>query len=84
MVAFTALKHGAMLKRPRGWPAGRPVPTAGQCYRFVLSHPRVHVCLAGPNSLAQVKELVRTMEDGPLSSDELAVMREFGDARRDG
>jgi len=81
IVAFNALKHGAMLRRPGGWPASRPVPTARQCYRFVLSHPCVHLCLAGPRTLGQVKELVGVMGDGPLSPDELTFMREFGDGR---
>jgi aryl-alcohol dehydrogenase-like predicted oxidoreductase len=81
IVAFNALKHGNMLKRPRGWPASRPVPIASQCYRFVLSHPRVHLCLAGPRTLGQVQELVRVMEDGPLPPDELAFLCDFGDAR---
>lgn len=81
IVAFNALKHGAMLKRPKRWPKSRPVPTARQCYRFVLSHPSVDLCLSGPSRLEHVKELVKTIEEGPMSPDELSFMREFGDAR---
>lgn len=81
IVAFNALKHGAMLKRPKGWPEGRPVPTVRQCYRFVLSHPSVDLCLSGPSKLGHVKELVEIVEEGALSPDELSFMREFGDAR---
>jgi aryl-alcohol dehydrogenase-like predicted oxidoreductase len=81
IVVFNALKHGAMLKRPRGWPEDRPIPTVRQCYRFVLSHPRVDLCLSGPSKLDHVKELVEIIEEGAMSPDELSFMREYGDAR---
>lgn len=78
IVAFNALKHGAMLKRPKRW-KDRVVPTADQCYRFVLSNPSVDICLSGPRKLEHVKELVTIIEKGPMSLDELSFMREFGD-----
>ncbi len=81
IVAFNALKHGAMLKRAKGWPESKPIPTARQCYRFVLSHPGVDLCLSGPRKLEHVKELVKIIEEGTMSPDELSFMREFGDAR---
>jgi aryl-alcohol dehydrogenase-like predicted oxidoreductase len=81
IVAFNALKHGAMLKRPKGWPKDRPIPTARQCYRFVLSHPSVDLCLSGPRKLEHVKELVEIIEEGTMSPDEISFMCEFGDAR---
>lgn len=80
-VAFNALKHGAMLKRPRGWPKGKPIPTVRQCYRFVLSHSRVDLCLSGPSKLDHVRELVEIIEEGAMSPEELSFMREYGDAR---
>lgn len=82
IVAFNALKHGAMLKRPRGWSESRPIPTARQCYRFVLSHPGMDLCLSGPSKFEHVKELVKIIEEGTMSPDELSYMREFGDTRR--
>lgn len=78
VVAFNALKHGKMLKRPRGWSADRSVPTARQCYRFVLSNPKVDVCLSGASNAAEVDDLLQVVRDGPLSDDEMAFMREFG------
>lgn len=81
IVAFNALRHGAMLKRPKGWTKNRPIPTARQCYRFVLSHPSVDLCLCGPKKREHVKELVNTIEEGTMAQDELTFMREFGDAR---
>jgi aryl-alcohol dehydrogenase-like predicted oxidoreductase len=79
IVVFNALKHGALLKRPKEWPEDRPIPTSRQCYRFVLSHPSVDLCLAGPRRIAHVKELVKVVKEGPLSPDEISFMREFGD-----
>ncbi len=81
IVVFNALKHGAMLKRPKRWPENRAVPTVEQCYRFALNHPSVDVCLAGVNKLDQVKELLQTIEKGPLSPEDFFFMQEFGDAR---
>jgi aryl-alcohol dehydrogenase-like predicted oxidoreductase len=81
LIAFNALKHGAMLRRPSAWPADRPLPSARQCYRFVLSQPRVHLCLAGASGVAQVKELLQAASEGPLTPEELSFMQAFGDAR---
>ncbi len=81
IVAFNALKHREMMKRPQGWPKDRPVPTARQCYRFVLSNPSVDVCLAGPRSRTQMEDLVKVLEEGPLSPAEMDFMRDFGRVR---
>jgi aryl-alcohol dehydrogenase-like predicted oxidoreductase len=81
IIAFNALKHGAMLKRPKGWPEDKPIPTAKQAYRFALSHPSVDACFAGVKTLDHVKELAEAAAEGPLSPDELAFLREFGDVR---
>jgi len=81
IVAFNALKHGDMMKRPREWPKDRPVPTARQAYRFVLSHPCVDLCLAGPRRRTHMDDLVKVMEEGPLSAEEMDFMKAFGRAR---
>ena len=47
IVAFTATSWGQLLN-PRFTPAGERTPTAGDCYRFVLSHPAVDLCVTGP------------------------------------
>jgi predicted aldo/keto reductase-like oxidoreductase len=70
-----------MLKRPKEWPKNRPIPTVSQAYRFVLSHPKVDLCLSGPSKLEHVKELAKIMEEGPMSQEEKTFIREFGDAR---
>jgi len=77
VVAFNATRHGSLLKRPRGW--DKPVPSAGDCYRFALSHPKVSFCLAGPGNESQVKEILSALQKGPMSPEEMNWMREFGD-----
>ncbi len=64
---FTATRWTYLLRRPRTWPNNGRVPTAGECYRFVLSNSNVNVCLAA-------------FRQGPLADDDIRFMREFGDA----
>lgn len=79
IVSFTATRWRALLHRPRGWPRDGRVPTAGECYRFVLSNPHVDVCLTAPTSLAQFEATLAAVAAGPPAEDELAFMRTFGD-----
>jgi aryl-alcohol dehydrogenase-like predicted oxidoreductase len=78
MVAFTATSWGQLLN-PKRVPPGERVPTAADCYRFVLSNPAVDVCMTGPANEAQAAEALRAIELGPLSPEELAWMRRVGD-----
>jgi aryl-alcohol dehydrogenase-like predicted oxidoreductase len=55
------------------------VPDAATCYRFVLSNPNVDVCLTAPSNIRQLEANLKALEQGPLSDEELAWMREFGD-----
>lgn len=80
VVSYTATRWGYLLRRPKGWPEHERVPTAGDCYRFVLSHPKVHVCLTAPRTQAQLRENLAAIERGPLDQEELTFMRRFGDA----
>jgi aryl-alcohol dehydrogenase-like predicted oxidoreductase len=79
IVAFNTTRHAALIKRPRGWPEDRPVPSAAQCYRFVLSHPQLHLCLAGPRTKKQMDDVISAAESDPLNEEDMAFMREFGD-----
>ena len=80
VVSYTATRWTQLLRRPRGWPKDGPVPTAWMCYRFVLSNPNVDVCLTAPSNLGQLVENVAAARQGPLSEEEMAFMRRFGDA----
>jgi aryl-alcohol dehydrogenase-like predicted oxidoreductase len=82
IINYTATRWTFLLRRPRKWPKHGRIPTAGQCYRFVLSNPNVHVCLTAPRSVKQLKENLDALEQGPLDSEEMKFMHEFGDAVR--
>jgi len=78
LVAFTATSWRQLLN-PKKVPKGERVPTAADCYRFVLSNPAIDVCMTGPADEAQAAEALRAAELGPMSEEELAWMRRVGD-----
>ena len=80
VVSYTATRWGMLLKRPRRWPATERIPTAGDCYRFVLSNPSVHVCLMAPPNARELRENLSAVSRGPLSAEDVEFMRRFGDA----
>ncbi len=84
VVSYTATGWRYLLRRPAGWPKDGFIPTAGMCYRFALSNPDVHVCLTAPTNTGQLKETLAALGEGPLSSEEIELMRSFGDAVRRG
>ncbi len=79
VVSYTATRWGKLLKRPRRWPASERTPTAGDCYRFVLSNPNVHLCLTAPRSDRELEENLSAVARGPLAPEEMTFMRRFGD-----
>lgn len=80
VISYTATRWTALLRRPRGWPKNGRVPTPGMCYRFVLSHPQVQVCMTAPSNLREFEENLSAIREGPLDPADMAFMREFGDA----
>ncbi len=78
VIAYTATSWRKLLKRPSGWDGN--VMSAGDCYRFCLSNPHVDVVLTGPASTAQLDENLAAVAKGPLSPDEDAWIRKFGQA----
>ena len=79
VVSFTATRWTGLLRAPRGYPKGGRLPTAGMCYRFVLSNPAVHVCMMAPGNLEQFEQNLREIRRGPLEEDEMDFMRSFGE-----
>jgi len=77
-VAFTATRWGKLLD-PKKMPPGEKPPTAADCYRFVLSHPAVDVCMSGVKAAEQMRENLSVLDAGPMSEEELARMRRIGD-----
>jgi len=77
-VSFTATRWGQLLNA-RKMPPGEKPATAVDCYRFVLSHPAVDVCMTGAKTLEQMRENLAVFDAGQMSEDELARMRRIGD-----
>lgn len=80
VVAYTGTSWGQLLKTPAPelGAGATPPMTAAQCYRFQLSNPHVHVALTGPGNRAQLDENLRALDQGPLSPNEEAWMRAYG------
>lgn len=70
VVSYTATRWRTLLGRPR--------PTAGDCYRFVLSNPNVDACLMAPTNRAQLDQNLAALAQGPLAAEEMEFMRRFG------
>jgi aryl-alcohol dehydrogenase-like predicted oxidoreductase len=79
IVSYTATRWGTLLRRPASLPLEAQVPTAGLCYRFVLSNPHVDVCLTAPRNMRELEENLAAVRKGPLSGEEMKSMEAFGD-----
>jgi aryl-alcohol dehydrogenase-like predicted oxidoreductase len=80
IVAYTATSW-AQLMDPKRTPAGERIPTAADCYRFVLSRPEVDICISGPKNADQMEAALEALRRGPMDEDELAWMRRVGGGR---
>jgi aryl-alcohol dehydrogenase-like predicted oxidoreductase len=79
LVSYTATCWRRLLD-PARVPPGERVPTAADCYRFVLARPEVDVCMTGPANAAQMDHALEALRLGPLAEEELAWMRRVGAA----
>jgi len=81
VLSYTATRWSYLLRHPKkNWPQGGRIPTAGECYRFVLSNPNVHCCLTAPRNKQQLMENLAAVKQGPLREEDKTFMREFGAA----
>jgi predicted aldo/keto reductase-like oxidoreductase len=88
VIAYTALRWGALLRPTPDDPAGFVVPPVPCWYRFVLQSPSVTVALMAPDDRTELEEDLQVLEDGaPLPDDvyqQLAAhgrrVRQFGGA----
>jgi aryl-alcohol dehydrogenase-like predicted oxidoreductase len=77
VVVFTATCWRKLLK-PRRMPPGERPLTEAECYRFVLSHPDVDVCVTAPSTAARMEENFQALDAGPLDDEEMARVRRIG------
>jgi aryl-alcohol dehydrogenase-like predicted oxidoreductase len=83
VIAYTALRWGALLQPTPDEPPGFLAPRAPDWYRFVLQHPAVAVTLAAPQTRAELCEDLRVLEaQGTLRDEEYAVLAEHGERVR--
>jgi len=78
VISFTATDWRKLLK-PGRMPPGEAVLTASDCYRFVLSHPAVDVCMMGAKNMDQMRENLKVLDSGSMSEKELMRIRRIGD-----
>lgn len=78
VVSFTATSWRRLLDS-RKMPPETPPLTAADCYRFVLSHPAVDVCMMGAKNREQMRENLKVLQSGPLPEEKLEVIRKIGD-----
>lgn len=81
VLAYTATRWGNLVD-PRFVPPSERVPSAADCYRFVLDHPAVTACLFGPANSRELEEALPALDRHGLSEDERAWMIRVGAAVR--
>jgi predicted aldo/keto reductase-like oxidoreductase len=77
IVSFTATAWGKLLK-PKKMPPGEAPLSAAECYRFALTHPAVDVCMMGARSMAEMRENLAVLDQGPLSEMEMERVGRIG------
>jgi predicted aldo/keto reductase-like oxidoreductase len=83
VVAYTALRWGALLRPTPDDPPGFVVPRPVAWYRFVLQHSAVSVTLAAPQTRAELEEDLQVLDTaGPLGAAEYATLAAHGDRVR--
>lgn len=79
VIAYTALRWGALLESTPDDPPGFQVPSASTWYRFVLQSPSVSVVLAAPKNRTELEESLRVLQaTEPLDEEEYHRLAEHG------
>jgi predicted aldo/keto reductase-like oxidoreductase len=79
VIAYTALRWGALLEPTPEDPPGFAVPRAPAWYRFALQSPAVSVVLTAPHSRAELDEDLTVLDTpAPLPADEFGRLAEHG------
>jgi len=80
VVAFTVTCWKKLINAKPDRIGGLKVPTAGDCYRFALSHPDIDVAITGPANDEQMRHALDAVDKGPMTPEELDWMRQVGGA----
>ena len=80
VVTFTGLRWGALLKNTAEDPPHTILPTARDCYRFVLSNSAVSVGLTAPNDRIELNDNLNLLNDcRRLTKQEMKQICDHGD-----
>jgi predicted aldo/keto reductase-like oxidoreductase len=80
VIAYTALRWGALLRSTPDDPPGFKLPSAPAWYRFALQNPSVTVVLMAPADRAELDEDLTVLDAlGPLSPVEYQQLKDHGD-----
>ncbi|MCE9561958.1 MAG: aldo/keto reductase [Planctomycetes bacterium] len=83
VIAYTALRWGALLLPTPDDPPGFVPPPAPAWYRFVLQHPAVSVALSAPHTRAELDEDLDILSvSAPLPADEYESLARHGERVR--
>jgi predicted aldo/keto reductase-like oxidoreductase len=83
VIAYTALRWGALLRPTPDDPTGFSVSRPPAWYRFVLQNAAVAVTLAAPQTRAELDEDLQVLEaQGPLTDEEYATLAKHGERVR--
>ena len=76
VVAFTCTRWGSLLTGHRDWDG--PVPTAADCYQYVLHHPAVDIALTAPTTPAQLQENLIALKGAAQPPENLPLWEAYG------
>lgn len=77
VVAFTCTRWGTLLKGHPQWT--KAIPTAADCYRYVLHHPAVRVALTAPQTRNQLLENIKAIQNPALATEAAQQWQAYGD-----
>ncbi len=77
VVAFTCTRWGSLLEGHTGWDG--PVPSAVDCYRYVLNYRAIQLAMMSPTSLAHLEEDLQVLGDKQrLDDQQIAQWEAYG------
>ncbi|MGA1199138.1 MAG: aldo/keto reductase [Candidatus Latescibacterota bacterium] len=77
VISFTNTRWGSLLKGHTRWQG--PIPSATDCYRFVLRHPAVALAWSAPRSREELQANLSVLKAPRMLGDEVAQWKAYGD-----
>lgn len=78
VLAFTATCYGRMMQRVDGTDEHFALPSANECYRFVLTTPGLNAVLSAPRKYRELMENMQVFNAPPLPPQRLELLRQHG------